>query len=252
MPVRALGLLVLELRDHVLVMEDGPRDQMREVRHEQRVMRQRIGRDLAAISVDQKRDLGEGVEGDADRQQDVERDIRAEQRVDVLRDEAGIFEDAEHEEIADDAERECGLSLRVRELRHDEKMADAVVEGDREQQKGDELPAADCVEGDRSQRQPDHRSQIAAPAEPEIAGEHDRQEQQDERIGIEQHRAGPAAGYCPSKHTRGRSTTRQHRRSCWQSAESERYKGGTRRAAFSSPSPRSYGERVGVSGSLHR
>jgi len=73
-------------------------------------MRQRIGRDLAAIGVHQERDLREGVEGDADRQQDVHRKMRTEQRIDVLDGEAGIFEDAEHEEIAGDAEREHRLA----------------------------------------------------------------------------------------------------------------------------------------------
>ena len=75
--MRMLGFLPLELRDHVLVVEDRPRDQMRKIGHEQRVMRQRVGRDLAAIGIDQERDLGERVEGDADRQQDVDRDMRS-------------------------------------------------------------------------------------------------------------------------------------------------------------------------------
>ncbi|MHC2381389.1 hypothetical protein ACVIU7_002037 [Bradyrhizobium liaoningense] len=74
-------------------------------------MRQRIGRDLPAIGIDQERDLGERVEGDADWQQDVDRNMRAEQRVDVLSGKAGIFEDAEHEEIADDAKSERCAAL---------------------------------------------------------------------------------------------------------------------------------------------
>ena len=62
MRVRPLGLRALELRDHVLVVEDRPGDQMRKISDEQRVMRQRVMRDLAAVGVDQERDLGEGVE----------------------------------------------------------------------------------------------------------------------------------------------------------------------------------------------
>ncbi|MET4765659.1 hypothetical protein ABH970_006031 [Bradyrhizobium ottawaense] len=194
MSVRTLRLLPLELRDHILVVEDRPGDQMREISHEQRVVRQRIGCDLPAIGVHQEGDLRERVEGDADRQQDVNRGMRAEQGVEVLGEEAGIFEDAEHEQIADDTERERRLAVRRAELRHDEEMADAVIEGDRQQQQRHELPVADGVKGERGQRQPDHRGEIAAPPEPEIAGQHDGQEQQDERVGIEQHQAGPAAG----------------------------------------------------------
>ena len=37
MRIRMLGLLMLELRDHVLVVEDRPGDQMRKIRHEQSV-----------------------------------------------------------------------------------------------------------------------------------------------------------------------------------------------------------------------
>ena len=44
-------------------------------------------------------------------------------------------------------------------------------------------------------------------------GQHGRQEQQDERVGVEQHQAGPAAGIWSVKHTRGRSTTRRLARS---------------------------------------
>ena len=52
----------LKLRDHVLVVKDGPRDQMRKIGDEQRVMRQRVTRDIAPVSIDQERNLGEGVE----------------------------------------------------------------------------------------------------------------------------------------------------------------------------------------------
>lgn len=209
MRIRKLALLPIELRDHVLVMENRSCDQMREIGHEQRVVRQRIGRDLPAVSVHQERNLGERVEGDADRQQDMDREMRAGQRIDVLGDEAGIFEDAEHEEIADDTKSERRLSVRRRELRQDEEMADAIVEGDRDQQQGQEWPAAGGVKSERGRRQPDHRRQIAAPPEPEVASQHGRQEQQDERIGIEQHQAAPAAGIWAVKHTRARSTTRR-------------------------------------------
>jgi hypothetical protein len=68
MRIGALCRRALELRDHVLVVQDRARDQVREVSHEQCVMRQRVAGDVAPVGIDQKRDLGEGVEGDADRQ----------------------------------------------------------------------------------------------------------------------------------------------------------------------------------------
>ncbi|WP_354132411.1 hypothetical protein [Bradyrhizobium sp. RT4b] len=232
------------------MVEDRPRDQVRKVGHEQRVVRQGVTRDLATIRIHQERDLGEGVEGDADRQQDVDRNMRTGQRIDVLGDEAGIFEDAEHQEVADDAERERRLSLHWGELRRDQEIADAVVEGDRDQQQAHELPAAEGVEGERGQRQPDHRRQIAAPPEPEIAGQHGRQEQQDERVGIEQHQAGPAAGGIAPKAYKGAINNPATWRSPWRSGAGNsrnrddiRWNTASDAARLSSPSPRSYGER---------
>ena len=81
--------------------------------------------------------------------------------------EAGIFEDAEHQEIAGDAEREARQSASAgRSFLAISRQADDVIEGDRGQQQQHELPIADGIEGQRGQRQPDHRRQIAEPAEP--------------------------------------------------------------------------------------
>ena len=112
MRIRPLGLGTLELRDHVLVVKDRPGDQMRKISDEQRVMRQGVARNIAAESIDQKGDLGEGVERNADRQQDVDGDPGRKQRVEIGGEEAGIFEDAEHDEIAGDANGERGKSRR--------------------------------------------------------------------------------------------------------------------------------------------
>ena len=71
MRIRPLRLAAFELRDHILVVKDRPRDQMREIGDEQRIMRQPVMRDLAPVGIDQERDLGEGVEGNSDREQDV-------------------------------------------------------------------------------------------------------------------------------------------------------------------------------------
>ena len=56
MRIGPLGLRALELRDHVAVMQDRAGNQMREIRHEQRIMRQRVARHVAPEGIDQERD----------------------------------------------------------------------------------------------------------------------------------------------------------------------------------------------------
>ena len=187
MRVRPLGFGALELRNHVLVVKDRPRDQMREVGDEQRVMRQPVACDLAAIGVHQEGDLGEGVEGYPDRQQDMDRQAGGKQCIEVGGQETGIFEIAEHQEIAGDAEREHRKAWPGAQPPSDQQQADDIVEGDRPNQQGYELPVADGIEGQRRQRQPDHGRQVAEPAQHKIADQGDRQEQENELVGVEQH-----------------------------------------------------------------
>jgi hypothetical protein len=61
MHVRALRFGAIELRDHIPVVKDWSRDQIRKVADEQHIMRQRVVRDVASIGLDQERDLGKGV-----------------------------------------------------------------------------------------------------------------------------------------------------------------------------------------------
>ena len=62
-----------ELRHHFLVVQDRARDQVREVGHEQHVVREVVFLRLAVVRVGQVRDLRERVERDAERQDDAER-----------------------------------------------------------------------------------------------------------------------------------------------------------------------------------
>ena len=221
MRIGTLGLHPLELRDHVLVVQDRACDQMREIGHEQRVMRQRIARDVAPVGIDQERDLREGVEGDADRQQDVDGDTGREQGIEVGGEEAGIFEDAEHEQVAGDAERQHRKAQARAQFPRDQQQADHIIERDRAEQQRHELPIAQRIEGERGQREPDHRSQMTAPPQHEIAEQRDRQEQKNERIGIEEHQAFPGGAEKPN-HTTERATTQPLR--FWNFARSQRYK----------------------------
>ncbi len=192
MRIGAFCLRPLELRDHVLVVQDRPGDQVRKISDEQRVMRQRVARDVASIGIDQKRDLGEGVEGNADRKHDVDDESGREQRIEIGGEKSRIFEDAEHHEIAGDADGERGKPCTWAELARDQEIADAVIEGDRNKQQRHELPAAEGIKDQRGQRQPDYRSQMAAAAKREIAEQDDRQEQEDKGMRIEEHRPFPA------------------------------------------------------------
>src|ERR1700730_3892149 len=77
----------------------------------------------------------------------------------------------------------------------DQQKADEVVEGDRRQQQKYELPVAHRVEHQRRQRQPYHASQITAPAEHKIADQGDRQEHENELIGVEEHKSLSGAAW---------------------------------------------------------
>jgi hypothetical protein len=156
-------------------------------------MRQRVVRDLASIGLNQQRDLGKGVERDAHRQQNVRRQSGREQGIEIGGEEAGILEYAEHQQIAADAGREYGQSQPGARLLRDQQQPYDVVERDRDKQQRHELPVTERVEGDRRHHQPDHRPSIAVAAGREISEQDGRQEQENERIGIENHVAFSAA-----------------------------------------------------------
>ena len=108
---RAPGAAALELRDHLGVMHQRARDQMREERDEQRIADD-VALDLgAAHHIDQIGDLLEGEEGDAERQDDIDgRQRRAGQRIEAVKDEVGVFEIAQQREIERDAENADGAA----------------------------------------------------------------------------------------------------------------------------------------------
>ena len=177
-----------ELRDHVAVMQDRARNQVREIRHEQRVMRQRVMTNLAPVGVDQKCDLGEGVKGDADREQNVHGHGRRKQRVEIANDEAGIFEDAKRQQIAGDARRQHGKARPLAQISRDQQPADEIIERDRSEQQRHERPVAERIKHQRRQREPDDRGSTTETISREIASESDRQKHENERVGVEKHR----------------------------------------------------------------
>src|SRR5579872_1028119 len=85
MRIWPLGIGGLELRDHIPVVQNRPGKQMREIGHETPVMRQGLAPHLAAIGNNQKGDLGEGVQRNPDRKQDIHRPSRSKESVEVRR-----------------------------------------------------------------------------------------------------------------------------------------------------------------------
>ena len=187
MRIRPLGFRALKLRNHVLVVQDRSRDQMREISDEQRVVRQRISGDLAPVGVHQEGDLGKRVKRYSDRKQNVDGQAAVKHRIEVRGKEACIFEKPEHQKVAADPDPENGYFCGRTQAAFDQGQTDRIIVGDRDQQQRHELPMARCVEGKRSQRQPNHRRQLAHPAQDEIAGQDKRQEQENKSIGVEQH-----------------------------------------------------------------
>ncbi len=134
MRIRPFCLGALELRDHILVVQDRPGDQMRKVCDEQRIMRQPVMRDLAAIGVDQECDLGEGVERNSDRKQDLDHVVGCKDRIVIGGEKTGIFEDAEHHKIARDPKRQDRQSQDGAQAPGDQQPANEVIERNRRQQ----------------------------------------------------------------------------------------------------------------------
>src|SRR5262245_57433746 len=97
--VEAKGRGLLELRHHFPVMQDRPRDQVREVAHEKRVRDQPVPGAMA-VHVDEIGDLREREEGDTKWKNNVaDVQARAEKSVDIGAEEAGVLEPAEQEEV---------------------------------------------------------------------------------------------------------------------------------------------------------
>ena len=175
------------------MVQDRPRDQVREVGDEERVVHEVVLAHLALGRVDQIGDLGKRVERDAERQDDLaDRPVGAEGVVEIVDEEVGVLEIAQQQQIERDAEHEQALRP-PRLPRPQEALdpgADVEVDEDREREQQDVLRAPPAVEEERSEREPRGGGPVALPREREEDEERDREEPQDEGVGVEQHR-GP-------------------------------------------------------------
>ena len=90
--IGTIGLTLCELRHHLGMMQNRPRDQMREIGHEQTVMDKAVFACLALIGVHQKRDLREGEKRNPQRQNDgAQTDTGSGRCVQVIDKEVRVF-----------------------------------------------------------------------------------------------------------------------------------------------------------------
>ena len=172
-----------ELRHHLAVVQDRAREQVREEGHEQRVVDEHRLLRLAAMDVDQVRDLREREEADAERQREVQevrhvaRDARG-----VREEEVGVLEHAQQCEVRSDAECEHPAA-RTPAQRGRDREVECNAAGDERQVPRIPPP----VEEERRERKPRLRGE-RAPAEQEEDDERPRQEPEEVLVAVEQHR----------------------------------------------------------------
>lgn len=100
---QALGVGIgqgVELRAYLLVAHNGAGNHIGKAGGEQRVPRQALRRDLAAVYADQPGDLNEGVEGNAQGQTGrLEVPFRMEEQSQVLGQKPGVFEPEQGQQV---------------------------------------------------------------------------------------------------------------------------------------------------------
>ena len=193
--VRAVRMPVFgirELRDDLAVQHDGAGDQLGEEGDEERVIHEVIARHGVPVAVDDVGELLEGEEGDAQGQrQPVQREVSA-QGVQVFAEEVVVFEPEEHAQVPGQAQQHQGQTPRLL-LRAEHELAQRVVEQDAP---GDDRDIGGIVPSVEHEGREDQEELVGAdsfrqPAQQEIDRQHQRQEGQDEHIGIEQHTGAP-------------------------------------------------------------
>ncbi len=186
---------VVELVDQVLEAQHGAGDKVREDRHEGREVDQVArGRGVAAVHVDDVADRLEDVERDADRQQHMGEDEwlqphRGHDRIEAVDAEVGVLEVAEDAQVDAHAEQQPALRGLGAHAGGADFQADPVVpQGDPGEQ-GEEVhppPGVEDVAGNQQQQ-----VAIAIPAHV-VQAEENRQEQEQEHVGREDHPGSPS------------------------------------------------------------
>ena len=89
--LRSIGLVAGELGHHLLVVKDGPGDEVRKVGHEQGVVDRAVLPGEPASDVHEEGDLGEGEEGDSQRQNQARPRLRGPGQKDLAQEEAAYL-----------------------------------------------------------------------------------------------------------------------------------------------------------------
>jgi len=185
----------LQLRHHLLEVDDRPGDQLREEGGEERKIEQADRLGLAPCRVDQIGQLLEGEERDRQRQGYMgQPQFPAEGPVEVVDDEVGVLEPTQHRQVDQDPEHQqaahqAGPFPGLGALDED---AQGEVEADGEQQQGKLLDAPIGVETEGQQRQGDLGRRLAPATEAIGDGQRHRQEAEYEQQGVEEQRVLPS------------------------------------------------------------
>ena len=173
------GVRATELRQHLRVVHDRARDELREEGHEQGVVKKAGLVGAAAIDVDQIRDLLQREERDRERKDEpLGRDFGAAERVQVHDEEVEILEHAERQKVAHDAKRSEPPRHRHRAVGCDppaDRDADNIVEDHRPGDQQKVRRRSPGIEHQRHHHQPRDRRLVGARAR--------HQEEHDQRKG---------------------------------------------------------------------
>ncbi len=208
-PVRPQGTAPAKLRNHLVMVEDRPGDEVGEVGDEREVLKEvgLVGR--PGIGVDQERDLSEREEGDPERKEDLEgRNRETEGRVQVQDEEVGVLVVPQDHQVAANSHEEYRKGESGPLAQGRQPAADDEIEHHRAKQQGQIPRVPERIERDRRHAEDQHLKAGSDPRSQGIGQEGEREEEEDEAERVEQH--GREPGSIPAPWGRvGRGMSRQ-------------------------------------------
>ena len=188
------SLAAEELRHHLAVMQHRAGDQVRKESDEQQVGAKRFLGFALRIGVDQVGDLRKGVERDAQRQHHVEHRSRNTQHgADRRRKKIRVLVIAERRQVGGERADQQQLAVWLRQVadRRVEKAADGVIAQDRTHQQRHDRRVPPAVEKKRRHAEPGNAGPRPRQAlREQVTEPDDRQVEENEDRGIEQHGSG--------------------------------------------------------------
>ena len=183
---------------HGGVADDGPRHQLGEEHHiEGHVEEAPLHRRVPPVDVDDVAHGLEGIEADADGQQDGELRHRREQGVQIRRHEAQVLEDEEQSQVAGYRPHQGRLPPPPPRRRQ---QAEDIVHGDRHQNQRQQPPAPAAIEPQAEEQQHGVAPLPVPPGHQEIDRQQRRQKEKQEGKAAEYHGRRPAFQQnCPGK-----------------------------------------------------